>query len=123
MGDDDIRKLKLGTKKGKELIVGLDDGEDRIISSINSNKDNIILSLSGGYRKTLELVSCKYVPLTDYLGPTLGYFELKKKLKHEDFKKKVLEKLDQLSESDKVLFRACCLPDNAFNEIIKYCLY
>ena len=51
MGDDDIRKLKLGTKKGKELIVGLDDGEDRIISSINSNKDNIILSLSGGYRK------------------------------------------------------------------------
>ena len=123
VGDDDIRKLKLGTKKGKELIVGLDDGEDRIISSINSNKDNIILSLSGGYRKTLELVSCKYVPLTDYLGPTLGYFELKKKLKHEDFKKKVLEKLDQLSESDKVLFRACCLPDNAFNEIIKYCLY
>ena len=41
----------------------------------------------------------------------------------EDFKKKTTEKLSQLSESDRVLFKACCLPDNAFNEIIKYCLY
>lgn len=123
VGDDDIRKLKFGTKKGKELIVGTEDGEDRIISAINNNKENIILSLSGGYRKTLELISCKYVPITEYLGPTIGYFELKKKLKHDNFKKKILEKLDQLSESDKVLFRACCLPDNVFNEIIKFCLY
>ena len=60
VGDDDIRKLKFGTKKGKELIVGTDDGEDRIISCINNNKDHIILSISGGYRKTLELLSCKY---------------------------------------------------------------
>ena len=71
VGDDDIRKIKFGTKKGKTLICGNDDGEDRIISVINSNKDNIILSISGGYRKTLELLSCKYVPINIYLGPTL----------------------------------------------------
>ena len=89
VGDDDIRKLKFGTKKGKELLVGTDDGEDRIISVINNNKEHIILSLSGGYRKTLELLSSKYVPINEYLGPTMGYFELKKKLKNEDFKKKL----------------------------------
>jgi hypothetical protein len=122
VGDDDIRKLKFGTKKGKELIVGTDDGEDRIISCINNNKDHIILSISGGYRKTLELLSCKYVPINEYLGPTMGYFELKKKLKNEDFKKKIEKKLDKLSFSDQVLFRTCCLPDNSFNEIIKFCL-
>ena len=122
-GDDYITKLKFGTKKGKELIVGTEGGDDKIISVINNNKDHIILSLFGGYRKSLELLSCKYVPIIDYLGPTMGYFELKRKLKHEDFKKKTTEKLGQLSESDRVLFKACCLPDNAFNEIIKYCLY
>lgn len=122
VGDDDIRKLRFGTKKGKELVVGTDDGEDRIISVINDNKDHIILSISGGFRKTLELLSCKYVPIIVYLGPTMGYFELKKKLKNEAFKKKIEQKFDKLSFSDKVLFRACCLADNVFNEIIKFCL-
>jgi len=123
VGDDYITKLKFVTKKGRELEVGTEDGEDRIVSQINSNKENIILCLSGGYRKNLELISCKYLPINQYLGPTLGYFELKKKLRHEDFRQKTREKLNLFSDSDKVLFRACCLPDNAFNEIIKYCLY
>ena len=123
VGDDYITKLRFGTKKGKELIVGTDDGEDKKISVINDNKENIILSLFGGYRRSLELLSCKYVPISEYLGPTMGYFELKKMLKREDFKKKTIEGLDQLKESDKVLFKTCCLPDNVFNEIIKYCLY
>jgi len=123
VGDDYITKLKFGTKKGKELVVGTDDGEDRIISSINDNKNNIILSISGGYRKNLELMSCKYVPVSEYLGPTMGYFELKKMLKREDFKKKTLENLNKFKEVDQILFKTCCLPDNVFNEIIKYCLY
>jgi hypothetical protein len=123
VGDDYITKLKFVTKKGRELEVGTEDGEDRIVSQINSNKENIILCLSGGYRKSLELISCKYLPINQYLGPTLGYFELKRKLRHEDFRQKTREKLNLYSDSDKVLFRACCLPDNAFNEIIKYCLY
>lgn len=123
VGEDYITKLKFSTKKGKELVAGTDDGEDKVVSQINSNKDNIILCISGGYRKSLELISCKYLAVNQYLGPTLGYFELKKILRHEDFRKKTQEKLAQFNETDKVLFRACCLPDNAFNEVIKYCLY
>jgi len=122
VGDDYITKLIFSTRKGRELIVGNDDGEDRIVGALNNSKDNIILSLFGGYRKNLELISCKYVPISDYLGPTLGYFELKKKLKHEDFKQNILNNIQNLSEKDKVLFQTCCLPDNAFNEVIKYCL-
>ena len=124
VGDDFITKLIFITKKGKELAVGNDEGEDRIVSQINADKDKIILSLFGGYKKNmLQAISCKYLPITDYLGPTMGYFELKKKLKHEDFKQKILDKYDSLSETDKVLFKTCCLPDNAFNEVIKFCLY
>ena len=123
VGEDYITKLKFVTKKGRELEVGEEGGEDRIVSVINQDKDKIILSLFGGYDKRLELISCKYVAILEYLGPTMGYFELKKKLKHEDFKKKTTENLGKLSESDKVVFKTCCLPDNVFNEIIKYCLY
>jgi hypothetical protein len=123
VGVDYITKLKFVTKKGKELEVGTNDGEDRTCSILNENKDKIVLCLSGGYRDKLELISCKYIPIKKYLGPTSGFFELKKKLKNSDFKKTVESKLSELDNSSQVLFRACCLPDNVFNEIIKFCLY
>ena len=123
VGTDYITKLKFVTKKGKELEVGTDDGEDRTCSQLNGDKDKIVLCLSGGYRDKLELISCKYIPIKKYLGPTSGFFELKKKLKNSDFKKTVESKLSELDNSSQVLFRACCLPDNVFNEIIKFCLY
>ena len=123
VGTDYITKLKFVTKKGKELEVGTNDGEDRTCSILNENKDKIVLCLSGGYRDKLELISCKYIPIKKYLGPTSGFFELKKKLKNSDFKKTVESKLSELDNSSQVLFRACCLPDNVFNEIIKFCLY
>ena len=123
VGTDYITKLKFVTKKGKELEVGTNDGEDRTCSILNETKDKIILCLSGGYRDKLELISCKYIPINKYLGPTRGFFELKKKLKHSDFKKTVESKLSELDNPSQVLFRACCLPDNVFNEIIKFCLY
>ena len=123
VGTDYITKLKFVTKKGKELEVGTNDGEDRTCSILNETKDKIVLCLSGGYRDKLELISCKYIPIKKYLGPTSGFFELKKKLKNSDFKKTVESKLSELDNSSQVLFRACCLPDNVFNEIIKFCLY
>ena len=83
VGDDYITKLVFETKKGKRLSVGVDEGDDKIIRELNEKKDNIILSFFGGYRKSLEFLCCKYLPINEYLGPTMGYFELKKKLKHE----------------------------------------
>ena len=124
VGDDDIRKLKFGTKKGKELVVGNEDGEERFISCVNDNKHHIILSISGGYRSTLELMRFKYIPINEYLGQITGYFELKIKLKNEEFKKKTEQIIDKLPDSDKVLFRVCCLSnDDCFYEIIKFCLF
>ena len=123
VGTDYITKLKFVTKKGKELEVGTDDGEDRTCSQLNGDKDKIVLCLSGGYRDKLELISCKYIPFNKYLGPTRGFFELRIKLKKDEFKKSIESKLSELDNPSQVLFRACCLPDNVFNEIIKFCLY
>lgn len=121
-GDDRITQIKLVTKKGKEFIVGSDEGEEKIVDYINDNKDFIILYFFGGYRKCLEAIAAGYIPIKSYLGNTIGYFELKRKVKDKSFKDAIEAKLNQLSESDKVLFRVCNLPDSCFNSIIRFCL-
>lgn len=121
-GDERITRIKLVTKKGKEFIVGSDEGEEKIVDYINDNKDFMILYFFGGYRKCLEAIAAGYIPLKSYLGTTMGYFELKKKLKDKAFRDATQARLDQLSESDKILFRVCTLPDSCFNSIIRFCL-
>ena len=124
VGDDYISKLIFTTRTGKELIVGNDDGEEISIYSLNSNKDNIILNIAGGYRDHLDLFTSKYINIYDYLvATTIGYFELKKKLRKEDFKQKILKNFNNLSESNKALFHACCLTNDVFKEIFKYLNY
>ena len=121
-GDDRITSVKLVTKKGTEFKVGSDEGEEKVVDFINDNKDYVILYFFGGYRKCLEALAAGYIPLKSYLGTTLGYFELKKKVKNQAFKEAIEAKMNQLSESDKILFKVCLLPDSCFNSIIRYCL-
>ena len=121
-GDDHITQIRLLTKKGKEIVVGSDEGEEKIVDYINDNKDHIILYFFGGYRKCLEAIAAGYIPIKTYLGNTRGYFELKRKMKEQSFKDAISAKLKSLSESDQVLFRVCNLPDSCFNSVIKYCL-
>ena len=120
-GDERITQIKLVTKKGKEFVVGCDEGEERILDYINDNKEHIILAFFGGYRKVLEALSAIYIPIEDYLVNSRGYFELKIKMKKKDFKDNI--NLNKLKHSDQVLFRVCNLPDKFFNKIIKYCLF
>lgn len=122
-GDDRITQIKLVTKKGKEITVGSDEGEDTIVDFINDNKDHMILYFFGGYRKCLECIAAGYIPIKEYLGNTRGYFELKKKAKDPAFRDSIQSKLERMSMSDKILFKVCGLPDSCFNSIIKFCLY
>ena len=120
--DDYITKLVFITNKGKELSVGTEEGEDRIVSSLN-NSTNIILSFFGGYSQNhLQAISCRYMHISDYLAPINKYVELKKKISNESFKQKILNDYKNLSEIDKAIFKTCCLPENAFLEVIKFCI-
>ena len=122
-GDDRITQLKLVTRKGKEFIAGSDEGEEKIVEFINDKNDYIILYFFGGYRKCLEAIAAGYIPLKSYLGNTAGYFQLKKKMKEESFRKAIEAKLKDLSNSDVVLYKVCLLPDPCFNSIIRFCLF
>ena len=119
--DEGVSQIKLSTKKGKELTVG-EGGEDTKMSYLNDNKDNIILSISGGYNKQLELLGCRYINMNDYFGHTLGYFELRIRMKNEIFKNKILSNQDKYRNSDQVLIKVCFLPESCFNEIIQFCM-
>ena len=118
--DKGIEQLKFLTKKGKELTVG--EGGQNIIKNYINDKENIILSISGGYSDQLDILRFRYIKMSDYFGHTLGYFELRIKMKNENFKKKVNSKIDTYKDSDKILIRACLLPVACFNEIIKFCM-
>ncbi len=121
-GDNGITKLAFKTKKGKELIVG-EGGEEKKINCINKTNNNVILNLSGGYyNNQLCLLACKYINIQDYYANSIGYFELKRKLKNEEYKKNVLANLNQYSEIDKILVRVCLLPDSCFDIVVLFCM-
>ncbi len=119
--DNGIEQLKFLTKKGKELTVGEKGGQNAIKNYINNN-ENIILSIFGGYSDQLDILGFKYIKMSDYFGHTLGYFELRIKMKNEKFKNNINSKIDAYKDSDKILIRACLLPVACFNEIIKFCM-
>ena len=123
VGSERITQIKLKTIKGKELVVGSDEGEEKVLDYINDNNDYMILFFFGAYRKCLEAIAAGYIPIKTYLAPTIGFFELRKKYKNKFFKQKIEEKLDKLNDKDKVLFKVCGLPENCFNSVIKYCLF
>ena len=118
--DKGIEQLKFLTKKGKELTVG--EGGQNIIKNYINDKENIILSISGGYSDQLDILRFRYIKKSDYFGHTLGYFELRIKMKNEKFKNNINSKIDTYKDSDKILIRACLLPVACFNEIIKFCM-
>ena len=122
VGDDFITKIKFGTKKGRELIVG-EGGEDKKITCLNKNKENIILVINGGYKEKLQFLNCKYININEYFGNVNGYFELKMKLKDEKFKKLINSKLEIFKEDEKVLLSTCLLPDSCFNIVMSFCAH
>ena len=101
---DHITQIRLITKRGKELIVGNDEGEEKMVDFINDNKDHILLFFCGGYIKCLDAICAGDIRLKVLLFYPRYYFELKIKLKNKDFKDAVLSKFNKLSESDKVLY-------------------
>ncbi len=122
IGDEYITKIKFGTNKGKEIIVG-EGGEDKKISCLNNNKENIILVINGGYKEQLKFLNCKYININDYFGNVNGYFELKMKLKDEKFRKIINSKIEMFKDNDKILLSACLLPDSCFNLVMSFCVY
>ena len=60
--------------------------------------------------------------MSDYYGNSLGYFELRIKLRNESFKNKIDSNINKYKDTDKVLIKTCLLPESVFNGIIQFCM-
>ena len=123
IGEDRVTQIRLKTKKGNELIIGSEDGDDLKLNKINDNNNYMILYFFGNYRKYLEAIGINFIPIKTYLEPFLGFFELRKKYKNDLFRKKIDNQVNNFEYPDKVLWKICSLPENCFNSIIKFCLF
>ena len=121
--DTEVTQIGFTTNKGRVFKIGGEVGEDKI-TMIKDKGPAIILAIFGCYGPELQSCGVVYVTKKDYMEALfLGYFELKYLLKkNEEFKKATQAKESSLPQSDKVLLKACLLPDAAFNQIIKFCL-
>lgn len=119
--DSEVTQIGFTTNKKRKFLFGSEVGEDKITEL--KDKKVIVYAPFGCVDKELQSCGVFYVDKREFLKVSFnGYFELRFLLRNRpDFKKKCEESIFQ--SSDVVLFRACCLPDTAFNSIIKYCLY
>ena len=123
-GDERITQIKLMTKRKRVIVVDSEEGEEKVIDYLNNNTNFIVLGFMGGYRKCLEVICASYIPVNDYYILIRGYFELKRKIRDKNFKNNIIESgYNQLSESDKALFRVCCLNDELFHSVMKFVLF
>ena len=120
---DYIYQIGFETNKQRKILKGSDNGEIKNIR-INGGA-NIILGTFGYYNQCLDSLGVLYANLNEYLKKYyIGYFELKFKIKKDEkFKKKIEDDFKKVSKEDKYLIKVCLLPDNTFNEIMKFCIF
>ena len=121
IGEDNIKQIKFGTKKGEEITVEA-GGENKKISCLNKDRENMILVLNGGYKEKLLFLNCRYININEYFGNVNGYFELKMKLKDDNFKKIINSRYKIFNDEEKTLLSACLLPDSCFNIVMSFCV-
>lgn len=116
-----ISQLGFSTNLKKKILVGTEEGQEKIIKKNGGNY--IIIGTIGNISKKLDSIGCITVSKNEYLKKDLfRFFMLRYKIKkNNEFKKEWAEKYHELPDDFKYLWRAINLPDAAFMEILKFC--
>ena len=117
-----ITQLGFETNKKRKILKGCENGELKFIN-INGG-ENYILGTFGNFNQKLDSFGVLYINFKDYIqNKYRAYFELEYKIrKDKTFKDKIEQNFENLSESNKYLFRSCILPNSLFLEIMKFCI-
>lgn len=121
--EEALRGFEVKTNKGKIMQFGWCEGQKIELDEFDKG-NNYVVGFFCGYHKKDGVISIGFYYVDKrsfYLFLNLGIFLLRIRLsKNDEFKKKINENINKLSNSDKVLFKACCLPSNQFFAIFKY---
>ena len=120
--NDALLGFEIKTNKGREQKFGwCGEGKDVKFDEFDGN--NYICGFFCGFHKKDGVISLGFYYINQrnfYLLLYFGIICLRIKLKKEEFKNKIDEKVNRMSYSDKALYKACILPNNQFHEIFKY---
>ena len=120
--NDALLGFEIKTNKGREQKFGwCGEGKDVKFDEFDGN--NYICGFFCGFHKKDGVISLGFYYINKrnfYLLLYFGIICLRTKLKKKEFKKKIDEKVNQMSYSDKALYKTCILPNNQFHEIFKY---
>ena len=121
--EDALKGFEIKTNKGKIKKFGWCEGEEKIELDEFEKRDNYVVGFFCNHHKKDGVISIGFYYVNNrsfYLFLNLGIFMLRIKSRSEEYRKKINQEINKLSNSDKVLFKACCLPSNQFFEIFKY---
>lgn len=117
--------FEVTTNKGRTQKFGYGNNEQLRLCYDFTHKDQIIVGF-GVAADDINGVTSLYAYYINKIFYAFqlyrAVFFLRIKIKDEEYKKKVTDKLSNLSEKNKILYRICSLPDNQFFKIIKYVL-
>jgi hypothetical protein len=120
--DEALNGFEIKTNKDREQKFG-HCGEGTKIELEEFNGNNYLCGLFIGFNELDGILSMGFYYINEiefYLLFYYGIYCLRVKLRKEEFKNKIVEKLDQINQSDKALYKLCTLPNNQFYEILKY---
>ena len=120
--DKAVTGFEIKTNKDREQKFG-HCGEGTKIELEEFNGNNYLCGLFIGFSGLDGIISMGFYYINErefYLLFYYGIYCLRAKLRKEEFKNKIVEKLEQINYSDKALYKLCILPNKQFYEIFKY---
>ena len=123
-GTNSINGISLTTNKSNTFFVGEKTGSKMDIPLLEDKK-KIIVSFFGSYNSYLESFGLHLMLNKEYMKVLFtGYFELKAKLKEENYKDEIMKKVNdkKFSFQEETIVKTCLLPSAPFNEVMKFCI-
>jgi len=117
--------FEVTTNRGRSQKFGYgNDDELRKIPDFENNDNTIVgFCVTADRKNGVTSLFAYYIDRITYSFYIYsGIFVLRAKMKNEEFNQKIKNKLQNLSEKGKNLYKICCLPNNQFFNIIKFAL-
>ena len=125
--DGGITHIKILTKNGQSLEVGVENEETKKTVDINVEKEPHMVQTFFGYFNNygLRALGCKYISKKDFrIINLMGIFRLRHLFKINEEEKKKWENKEELNKLNlkmRTVAKLCLLPDKSFLDVIPFC--
>ena len=115
-----ISQLGFSTNKNRRILVGVDEGDDKIIEY--NDGSHIIIGSFGHFDQIMNGIGIYFIKKTDFMKELLfGIFIVRYLIKKKkEFKKKWDEKYKEISLEYQCIWKMINLPDNHYYGILRY---